>query len=331
MACSYPITAYRAKVPNANGKRPVVFNTVDGYADRPLLIPCQQCIRCRLTKARQWAIRCVHEASLHTHNAYLTLTYDDHTLPQRGELRKEDFQKFMKRLRKQYDEKLRYFHCGEYGDENFRPHYHAIIFNLRIDDLVQTGYSKGYPIYQSATITEIWKKGLVFIGEVNYQTAGYVARYAMKKVRHNKSQEIYFTDEDGTNYTKEEFNRYSRVDPITGEVYCVPKEYVTMSRGRRPDGGIGYRWYKKYKDETYRDDYLVNEGMQVQVPKYYDDIYKMDSLAFDSLGNEISDLDDTKAKRRAKAAQNAEDNTPGRLLAKEKCAEAKLKLKERSL
>lgn len=47
-------------------------------------------------------------------------------------LEKSYAQKFMKRLRKslsQYnDEKIRYFLCGEYGPEHFRPHFHILLF-----------------------------------------------------------------------------------------------------------------------------------------------------------------------------------------------------------
>lgn len=47
-------------------------------------------------------------------------------------LRKDDVQKFMKRLRKnlsKYDsEKIRYFVCGEYGPVHFRPHFHLLLF-----------------------------------------------------------------------------------------------------------------------------------------------------------------------------------------------------------
>ena len=45
---------------------------------------------------------------------------------------KSDVQKFMKRLRKslsQYNnEKIRYYLCGEYGPEHFRPHFHILLF-----------------------------------------------------------------------------------------------------------------------------------------------------------------------------------------------------------
>lgn len=46
-------------------------------------------------------------------------------------LSKEDLQKFFKRLRfslrKDFDAEIRYFACGEYGPDTFRPHYHIIL------------------------------------------------------------------------------------------------------------------------------------------------------------------------------------------------------------
>jgi hypothetical protein len=51
-----------------------------------LKIPCGRCIGCRLEYSRQWAMRCHHEASLHTFNSFITLTYDPENLPQDGSL-----------------------------------------------------------------------------------------------------------------------------------------------------------------------------------------------------------------------------------------------------
>ena len=77
MACYHPITAYRSKAGRdpKTGKWPVVFNVSQGYSDMPVTVACNQCIGCRLERSRQWAIRCVHEASLHPINCFITLTY----------------------------------------------------------------------------------------------------------------------------------------------------------------------------------------------------------------------------------------------------------------
>jgi hypothetical protein len=50
-------------------------------------------------------------------------------VPEDGSLNVAHFQKFMKRLRDRIKPlKIRFFHCGEYGDKTRRPHYHALIF-----------------------------------------------------------------------------------------------------------------------------------------------------------------------------------------------------------
>ena len=102
---------------------------------------CRKCLPCRLNIAREKAIRAVHEAKMHQDNIFLTLTYEDAHLSSE-KLVKEDFQKFMKRLRekvmrgvtdKEEKEKLKitYMVTGEYGEKTKRPHWHAIIFNYR--------------------------------------------------------------------------------------------------------------------------------------------------------------------------------------------------------
>lgn len=110
-------------------------------------IPCGQCIECRLQRSRRWADRCMLELGYHESSYFLTLTYDNDHIPKNplidydtGEiyaenatLVKKDLQDFMKRLRrayeyKGYDNKLRFFACGEYGSQTLRPHFHIIVF-----------------------------------------------------------------------------------------------------------------------------------------------------------------------------------------------------------
>jgi hypothetical protein len=93
MACYHPIGAYQKR---AGG--PVYFKN-DG-AGMPLQLPCGQCVGCKLERSRQWAVRCMHEASLYENNCFVTLTLDDDHLPSDGSLDKDIFQRFMKRLRK---------------------------------------------------------------------------------------------------------------------------------------------------------------------------------------------------------------------------------------
>ena len=56
----------------------------------------------------------------------------------------------MKRLRKKlHPLKIRFFHCGEYGDKTRRPHYHALIFGYSFPDRKLFKKSKSGDLYTS--------------------------------------------------------------------------------------------------------------------------------------------------------------------------------------
>lgn len=168
-------------------------------------IPCGQCIGCRLDYSRQWADRCLVEMKDHSSNYFLTLTYDDAHLPINEYLDKEtgavepiatlvkrDFQLFMKRLRKnyKYDNKLRFFAAGEYGEHTARPHYHAIIFGLILDDLIFYKRLGDFNYYTSPFLDGVWKNGYVVVASANWATCAYVARYIVKKQK-GETKSIY--------------------------------------------------------------------------------------------------------------------------------------------
>lgn len=127
---------------------------------------------------------------------FLTLTYDDDHVPvsmvnDDGSLfftlDKRDVQLFFKRFRKRFsDFEIRYYLAGEYGDTTQRPHYHAIIFGLGLDDIgdcVQFGKNAfGQPYYVSDTVVRLWNNGFVSLASVSWQTCAYVARYCTKKL-----------------------------------------------------------------------------------------------------------------------------------------------------
>jgi len=190
MPCFKPLQGFRAH----SGKG-IVFNPKLGYVDLPMAVPCGQCIGCKLERARQWAIRCQHEASLHPLKCFITLTYDENHLPDNLSLVPEDLSKFWKRLRKAFPgHKLGYFACGEYGETSLRPHYHAILFGLEFSD--KTQYKKPRKpgeagLYKSPQLERIWGKGFCTIGPVTFETSAYVARYTVKKVNGDGAEEHY--------------------------------------------------------------------------------------------------------------------------------------------
>lgn len=157
----------------------------------PFQLPCGKCIECRLAYAREWAVRCVHEAQMHPQNAFVTLTYDDDHLHD-PKLVYSDFQAFMKRLRKGTTDPLSYIVAGEYGENTKRPHWHAIIFNWWPRDAAYfRSNNRGDKIYESKILTEKWQKGQAELGSVTFHSAGYVARYSAKKLVHGEEVEEY--------------------------------------------------------------------------------------------------------------------------------------------
>lgn len=308
MPCYFPLTGYRSDVENfKTGKRGLVFK--QEHAQWPLTevtIPCGSCIGCRFERSRQWALRCVHEASLHDENCFITLTYDPQHLPADHSLNKSHFQKFMKRLRKHFTgTPIRFYHCGEYGEKNNRPHYHACIFGMDFPDKVFKETTKeGNKLYMSPLLTKLWGKGDIkqqTVGELNFQTAAYTARYIMKKINGDKAEEHY---------------RYT--DETTGEQHQIIPEYTTMSR--RP--GIASNWYKKYKTDVYPSDEVIIKGIPMQPPTYYDNLLEKEEPHLHEI---------IKHERLLNAKKYTKDNTPERLHVKHKVKQAQANLLNRTL
>lgn len=258
-------------------------------------VACGQCIGCRLERSRQWAIRCYHEAQMWEENCFVTLTYAPEHLPPDRSLHLDHFQKFMKRLRKKTGGGVRFFHCGEYGEQFGRPHYHAILFNVAFGDQKLWKVQNEFPLYTSEALSRLWPLGFSSVGAATFQSAAYVARYILKKVTGAQSA-----------------SHYEWTDPETGEVHQRKPEYVTMSR--RP--GIGRTWLDKYGgSDCWRHDEVVIDGRAMRPPRYYDDVLKVEHP---------SEFEATKRRRVAASLAHADNNTPERLEVREKVQQAKL-------
>lgn len=223
-----------------------------------ILIPCGQCIGCRLDYSREWAVRMMAELNYHDSAYFVTLTYNDDNLPMSeyvdddgviqsiATLCKRDCQLFFKRLRK--DQEVRYYLAGEYGPTTARPHYHAIIYGLELNDLI---YYKdtdlGFSLYTSPYLAKKWQKGHVIVGNVSFESCAYVSRYICSKLKGDLS-ELY-------------------------DRYNLTPEFSLMSR--RP--GIGKDYFLDHFDDIYpRDEIILDKGQVVRPPRYYDKC--MDSI-----------------------------------------------------
>lgn len=226
-------------------------------------IPCGQCINCRLQRAADWATRIMKHLCLCEHSSFVTLTYDDENITSDKSLCHSDFQKFMKRLRKANEkvhrngsvgfdfgsfichfDDVRYYMCGEYGEDLSRPHYHVIFCGLDFYDKKFYKMTKsGEKLFTSAVLEKLWGKGYCPIGNVTFDSAAYVARYCLKKVTGKGAEEHYGG---------------------------LKAEYSACSHG------IGKEFFKKFRDQIVNQDGVVVNGVMRTPPRYFDKLLAID-------------------------------------------------------
>lgn len=201
MACAKPMVAYQTRSRTASGKFRFRFlckatSFTGTWGPHLKLMPCRQCILCRLEQSRQTASRLVLELKAHPHAGFLTLTYDDDHLPEGQTLVPRHWTLFAKKLRSRFTEaelgKLKFFGVGEYGEKSGRPHYHAIVYSETPLMVEQVENSRtGHPQFIHPEIAEAWTYGMHRVSEVTFESAAYTARYALKKICGPTSDEHY--------------------------------------------------------------------------------------------------------------------------------------------
>ena len=314
MTCFHPVLQYRY---HEDGK--TKWTTDASKADlgifaEPVLRPCGRCPGCLLDRSRDTAIRCVCEAQMFEHNCFITLTvapeYINEVFPGNSlvhrpwQLFAKDFRKkfsgiqgYVHPITGKYESNIRFLMCGEYGSLLDRPHYHACVFNFDFEDKYLWTIRRGVKLYRSPTLEELWPYGFSTIGDVNFQSAAYLARYVVKKCYGEEADEHYF-------------------NPETGEIRHP--EYIQFPRGF----GLGALWFNKYGDGIYTQDKIVlNMGKLVaKPPRYFDNIYDLQNPG---------ELDNIKSERKRRACAHSEDNTFERLQVRERVCLSRLKRLQR--
>lgn len=263
MSCLNPYFARRSLTPNKNGKYELAefipYRDLTGKSlefaksslsdNTAVVVPCGQCLGCRLDKANDWAIRCVHEAKLHLHNCFITLTYNDDCLPADHSLHRDHLQLFFKRLRRYLDyhdhPKIRFLCCGEYGSLNRRPHYHILCFGWFPDDVRKvSSLTAGYNLFRSSTLERLWPYGFNTVGAVTFESARYVAKYSLKK-QTGKNSLMY-------------------------SALGICPEFVGSSL--KP--GIGADYFINYAEDIFTLGFITINGVKYKIPRYYQTLFE---------------------------------------------------------
>lgn len=185
--------------------------------------------------------------------------------------------------------KTSFYMAGEYGTQHRRPHFHACLFGIGFKDAKPwRTTSTGSKLYTSEELDKTWGKGFTSIGEVNFESAAYIARYIMTKI----------TGDNAAKY-------YEHIHDDTGEIEQLLPEYNKMSL-REP---IGKPWLDKFHSDVYPEGEILVRGHKSKAPKYYDKIQKR---------KEPQEYEEMKMQRELQAMEYRQDNTDQRLKAKER-------------
>lgn len=258
-----------------------------------VLCPCKRCNGCIMDRGKSWANRMEMELPYHEQAWFLTLTYDNQHAPMSyeqglgvdeltGEVVTEnltldytDLEKFWKRLRRwtEYNNKavyieyngkkkndLMYYAGGEYGGKTHRPHYHAIVYGLKIEkeELKEYKRAKGKVYYTCEWLTKLWGKGFVIIGAAEWESMAYTARYCTKKCYGAGAKEYY---------------KNLAIQPEDSRMSTNP--------------AIGWRYYEEHKEEIYKNDKIqLKKGRSCKPPTYFDKLFDLEHSEAEPLTEE---------------------------------------------
>lgn len=216
-----------------------------------IFVPCGCCESCIISNAQEWRIRLQIEYECAETSYFITLTYDDATLPigsfsdSFGQhwivpyVSKRDVQLFFKRLRKRFEgSEIRYFLVSEYGPTTHRPHYHLLLFNLPRFSQNSTKQI----VEVTRHISKIWSLGFVKVDQVNFGRISYVTKY-MSCVT------------DLPEYYPPPFRLMSKG---IGKTYMEKKDRIDWHRKTLscfyPDGSFKFRLPRYLKDKIFDDE-----------------------------------------------------------------------------
>lgn len=298
--CFHLMEAFRP----ASGEGRLVFDRRKALPfSEPVMLPCGGCIQCRAAKARDWTVRAWMESQLEPVGCSVTLTYAPEFLPKGATLVPHDVRLFMRRVWREFPGvDVRFLVNGEYGDQGLRPHYHLLIWGVDFveDRKPWDRAPSGEVLYLSPRLDALWGKGIAAIGTLTVQSAGYAARYCMKKITGPMAE-----------------REYQRFTP-DGVPFWVHPVFARMSR--KP--GLGGAWVDRYWESDAKSEFVVMDGQRVPMPDY-------------CVKRRFKDHPEVIEARREVAlkflAEHSEDYSPARLAVREEVMRLRMARLERAL
>lgn len=256
-----------------------------------LRVPCGHCIGCRLDYSRMWAIRCVHEASCWDDNHYITLTFDE-----------------------EHIYKCKNFSLNKKEFQTFlkRLRYHFTGYKIRYFHGGEYGEERGRP-HHHCCFFNLPLKDLV---EAPSRSEDQLYRSEFfESIWENGVCWIGRVTFKSAAYIARYLLKTLTYSETAARYRGRELPYVTMSR----NPGLGALFLEKYAPEIYNNDMVMVDGVKSKPPRFYDNKY--------SLVNPYR-LEELKHERMKK--MNPTEQTPSRLLVREKYQEEKVKFFTRS-
>lgn len=211
------------------------------------LIPCRECMGCRIDNRNYWTMRTRFEAYCQYKkgkgSSFTTLTYspENNPIAMNGKLtlRKDDLQRFFKRCRKWLSDKnvntkFKYLACGEMGGQHGLPHYHIIFLGL--DTAIV-----------SEMVRHTWREGITQTKALKSPMIRYTLKYIEKQVPYKERKKMV-------------------------EQYGYENPFILRSKG------IGSELYKQMRDEN---QYI--DGKIAYAPKYWRQKYGIPQQTFNTI------------------------------------------------
>lgn len=236
--------------------------------DADYSFPCGKCYDCKQRRISGWSFRLTKEAERSTSAFFITLTYDFYHVPitqnKFMSLDKKHPQLWFKKLRKINSEQLKYYLCGEYGENYQRPHYHVILLNGTLASLIGEKYAKQYYRQQikldgkQSFLCGTWEHGHITVGQVNEASIGYTLMYITKPSiipmhrRDDRQKEFSLMSKGiGSNYLTPQMQDWHKND-------LYKRMYVPLEDGKK----IAMPRY--YKQKIYTDAERQRIGIRIQ-------------------------------------------------------------------